>query len=121
MNKTLRDALFDYKKEVQQYTDFSNNWFVFGNTRFTPSTTIDKYKHKYFELSGVHEITMHEFRHSCVSLLINEYVKISKEKNMKIDMAKFFLMMSDRMGHTIEVMQKTYMHLFPSKMKLLTC
>ena len=33
---------------------------------------------------------------------------------MKIDTAKFFLMMSNRMGHTIEVMQETYMHLFPS-------
>ena len=29
-----------------------------------------------------------------------------------IDTAKFFLVMSDRMGHTVEVMQKTYMHLF---------
>lgn len=114
MNKTLRECLLEYKKEVMKYTDFSNNWFVFGNSRFLPTSNITRVKHKYFELSGVHEITMHEFRHSCVSLLINEYVKVSKEKNMKVDMAKFFLMMSDRMGHTVEVMQKTYMHLFPT-------
>ena len=49
-----------------------------------------------------------------MSLLINEYIKTSEEKNMKIDTAKFFLMMSERMGHSISVMQKTYMHLFPS-------
>ena len=29
-------------------------------------------------------------------------------------MSKFFLMMSNRMGHTINVMQSTYMHLFPT-------
>ena len=120
MSKTLEDTLKNYKNYLQKYADFNNNWFVFGNSRFLPQTTIDRYKHKYFEKlnknskSKVQEIKIHEFRHSHVSLLINEYVKTSKEKNMKIDMAKFFLMMSDRMGHTVEVMQKTYMHLFPT-------
>lgn len=28
--------------------------------------------------------------------------------------AKFFLKMSKRMGHTIQVIQDTYMHLFPT-------
>lgn len=114
MNKTLYETLFEYKKEVMKYKDFSNNWFVFGNTKYLSQTNIDRHKHKYFELSGVNEITIHQFRHSCVSLLINQYVKESKEKNMKIDTAKFFLMMSQRMGHSIEVMQNTYMHLFPT-------
>ena len=114
MSKTLKDCLLQYKQEVMKYSDFSESWFVFGGTRYLPKTTIARYKHKYFQLSEVHEITMHEFRHSHVSLLINEYVKTSKEKNMKIDTAKFFLMMSNRMGHTIQVMQDTYMHLFPT-------
>ena len=52
---------------------------------------------------------MHEFRHSHVSLLINEYIKSGQT-----DTTKFFIMMSNRLGHTIDVMQKTYMHLFPS-------
>lgn len=114
MSRTLREELIKYKSEMMKYSDFSESWYVFGNTRFLPKTTIARYKHKYFTLSGVHEITMHEFRHSHVSLLINEYVNTSKEKNMKIDTAKFFLMMSNRMGHTIQVMQDTYMHLFPT-------
>lgn len=33
---------------------------------------------------------MYNFRYSHVSLLINEYIKNSKEKNMKIDTANFF-------------------------------
>lgn len=114
MNKTLKEILTNYKEIVSKYEDFKESWYLFGNTRFLPKTTINRYKDKYFKLSGIHNITMHEFRHSHVSLLINEYVKVSKDKSMKIDTTKFFLMMSNRMGHTIQVMQETYMHLFPT-------
>lgn len=114
MSKTLREQLIIYKNYCKSFSDFKESWFVFGCTRFMPQTTIDTKKHHYFKLSGVREITIHEFRHSHVSLLINEYIKTSKEKNMKVDMAKFFLMLSNRMGHSIKVMQETYMHLFPT-------
>ena len=114
LSQTLYDVMIKFLEERKQYTDYDSNWFVFGDYRPLPQTTIRRYKKKYFELAELKEITLHEFRHSHVSLLINEYIKTSKEKNMKVDTAKFFLMMSNRMGHTIEVMQKTYMHLFPS-------
>ena len=114
MSKTLRNVLIQYKNSCKQYNDFREDWFVFGNSRFLPKSSISRYKKHYFKLSGVHEITIHEFRHSHVSLLINEYIKTSKEKNMKVDTSKFFLMMSNRMGHSIDVMQRTYMHLFPT-------
>ena len=114
ISQILLEQLILYKKEMIKYNDFKSNWFVFGGPRFLASTTIDNNKHKYFLLSGIKEITIHEFRHSHVSLLINEYIKKSNEKNMKIDTSKFFLMMSNRMGHSLDVMQKTYMHLFPT-------
>lgn len=109
MSSILKSQLLKYKQYTMTYTDFSNKWFVFGGSRFLPQTTIDRYKKKYFYLSGVNEITMHEFRHSHVSLLVNEYLKSGQT-----DSTKFFLMMSERMGHSIDVMQKTYMHLFPN-------
>ena len=109
MSKTLKDSLSEYKKGIKKHIDFKESWYLFGNSRFLPKSTIARYKTKYFKLSGIHEITMHEFRHSHVSLLINEYVKSGQT-----DTAKFFLMMSNRMGHTIQVMQDTYMHLFPT-------
>lgn len=111
MSKKLKNILTKYKNEVMKYTDFSEKWFVFGNTRFLPQTSISRYKHHYFKMAGLEEkeITIHEFRHSHVSLLINEYIKSGQT-----DTAKFFLMMSNRMGHSIEVMQQTYMHLFPT-------
>lgn len=114
MSSSLKETLIKYKNEVSKYTDFNENWFVFGNSRFLPETTIARKKNIYFKKAELNPITIHEFRHSHVSLLINEYINTSKTKNMKIDTAKFFLMMSNRMGHTVEVMQRTYMHLFPT-------
>ena len=46
-------------------------------------------------------------QHSHVSFLINEYVKTGQT-----DTTKFFIITSARMGHTIKVMQDTYLHLF---------
>ena len=109
MSTTLKKQLLDYKQHESRKPEYNENWFVFGENRFLPSITIDRKKHYFFELSNVKEITIHEFRHSHVSLLINEYIKTGQT-----DMAKFFLMMSNRMGHTIKVMQETYMHLFPT-------
>ena len=114
MSKTLKKELLNYQNICKQYADYDDDWFVFGNTRFLASTTIDTNKHKYFKKANIPEITIHSFRHSHVSLLVHEYIKTSKEKNMKVDTTKFFLMMSDRMGHSIKVMQETYMHLFPT-------
>ena len=108
MDKSLYNQLNEYIAYMKSFTDFKSDWFLFGGSRFLAPTTITRYKHKYFELSGVREITLHEFRHSHVSLLINQYLKTGNT-----DSTKFFLMMSSRMGHTVDVMQRTYMHLFP--------
>lgn len=109
MSKTLKEELITHYNNQKQYTDFNKDWFVFGGSMYLKPTTIDRYKHKYFEESGVHEISIHEFRHSHVSLLINEYIKSGQT-----DTSKFFVMMSVRMGHSINVMQKYYLHMFPS-------
>lgn len=94
-----------------KYEDFSNKWFIFGNTRFLPQTTIDNNIKKCFKKAKLEKytITPHEFRNSHVSLLINEYIKSGQT-----DTTKFFLIVGKRLGHTLEVMQKTYLHLFPN-------
>lgn len=103
MSKVLIDQLNEYIEYMKSFDDFSPTWFLFGGPHFMSITTIDRMKHNYFELSGVREISIHEFRHSHVSLLANEFIKKS---NAKVDTTKFFAMMSNRMGHTIDVMQK---------------
>lgn len=109
MSKTLKEQLITYKAEMTKYVDYSNKWFVFGGSRFLPLTNIDRFKNYYFKLAELEPITIHEFRHSHVSLLINEYIKSGQT-----DTTKFFLMMSNRMGHTVQVMERTYLHFFPT-------
>ena len=111
MSKILYEELKKYKDIVMQYVDFSNDWFVFGNGDFLSTYHMNKNKNKYFKEAGLEKriITIHEFRHSHVSLCINEYLKSGQS-----DSTKFFLMMSQGMGHSLRVMQETYMHLFPS-------
>ncbi len=114
MSKFLIETLLTYKNEMMKYTDFKETWFVFGNARFLPKTTINRHKDNYFKISGVRRITMHEFRHSHVSLLINEYIKQCRKLNIKIDAVKFFTMTANRLGHTMQVMIEIYLHLFPT-------
>lgn len=108
MDKSLITQLNEYIKYMQSFTDYKSSWFLFGGSKYLAPTTINRYKHKYFELANVPEITIHQFRHSHVSLLVNQYLKSGQT-----DSTKFFLMMSQRLGHSVDVMQRTYMHLFP--------
>ena len=111
MSKKLREELLKYKEFVKQYGDFSEDWFVFGNGEVVSDYQVQKHRKIYFKLADMEKemITIHEFRHSHVSVCINEYLKSGET-----DSTKFFLMMSQRMGHSLRVMQEVYMHLFPS-------
>lgn len=111
MSNILFEELNKYKEIVKQYKDFNESWFVFGNGDVLTDYWIEKKKDEYFELAGLKDklITIHEFRHSHVSLCINEYLKSGAN-----DSTKFFLMMSQRMGHSLRVMQEVYLHLFPT-------
>lgn len=109
LNDSFVQNIVNYKANRMSFKDFSNNWYVFGDVKTLSTTQLERKKHQYFELSGVKEITIHEFRHSHVSMLVNEYLKSGNT-----DSTKFFIMMSQRLGHTIPVMEKTYLHLFPN-------
>ena len=111
MSKKLREELLNYKEYVKQFSDFSEDWFVFGNGDVISDYQVQKHRKEYFKLADMEKemITIHEFRHSHVSICINEYLKSGET-----DSTKFFLMMSQRMGHSLRVMQEIYMHLFPN-------
>ncbi len=95
---------------ISQINIFPNK-FVFGDKENEPlkEHRIKYNKCHFFQLSGIDEITNHEFRHSHVSLLINEYLKLGQT-----DTTKFFELLSKRLGHSVETMRETYMHLFPN-------
>lgn len=110
IDSNLNTILYEYFKTKKQQNNFSINNFVFGDENNQPikEHRIDDNKNKYFKKAGITPITNHEFRHSHVSLLVNEYLKLGQT-----DTTKFFIIMSRRLGHSIKTMQETYLHFFP--------
>lgn len=75
--------------------------FVFGGTRPLADRTTDRAFVSYCSKAGVKKIRLHDFRHSCASLLISQGVSI--------------VAVSKRLGHTnIEQTLNTYSHMMPS-------
>lgn len=98
--KKLKELLL----EQQKYKNFSNEWFVFNNIFPLPTTTIQKRRDKLVKLSGVKRIRIHDFRHSCASLLIS--------KNANITLVAKYLGHSD-VSTTLNI----YAHFYKSDLK----
>ena len=77
MPKNLAEKLNKLYNDVSKYKNFDSKWFVFGNIFPLPTTTIQKRRDKLVELSGVKRIRIHDFRHSCASLLISKNANIT--------------------------------------------
>lgn len=105
--KNLLDDLKTMHNNAKKYTDFKNDWFVFGNTAPFKETTINKKKNIYCKLAEVKQIRIHDFRHSCASLLINKGATIS--------------LVSKYLGHSkISTTLNTYTHLYKSELEDMT-
>lgn len=113
MNDDLYNVLYKYKQEQIKYKDFTEKWYVFGGSVPISKTTADRKKEQYFKEAGVQKITSHQFRHSLTTILCQEYVKVQKENNAKIDKYSFLSALANRNGHTVETMLKYYAYLFP--------
>ena len=78
---------------------FTDDWYVFGSFEPIKRDLFRVRKNKDCELSGVKQIRIHDFRHSCASLLINNGANITL-------VAKY-------LGHTkIDETLNTYSHMF---------
>lgn len=97
------ESLKILNNDAKKYTDFSNNWFIFGNSLPFRETTIQVYKNKACKLANVKQIRIHDFRHSCASLLINKGASIA--------------LVSKYLGHSnISITLNTYTHLYKSEL-----
>lgn len=86
------------------FKDYADTWFVFGNTIPFKETNIGVKKNKYAKLAGVKQIRIHDFRHSCASLLINKGASIA--------------LVSKYLGHSnISITLNTYTHMFKSELE----
>ena len=94
-------------KEAQSYNDFNCGWFVFGNTKPFAESTIFAKKNQYCKLANLRQIRVHDFRHSCASLLINKGAKIT--------------LVSKWLGHSnITITLNTYTHLYKNELTEMT-
>jgi len=72
LTKQVKDNLKSIYEMQLKLDGFRNNWFVFGGIKPTPETTIQNHKNNYCEKANVKQIRIHDFRHSCASLLISK-------------------------------------------------
>ena len=100
-----------YENEKAIY-NFDKSMFVFGNVSYIKETTLRNHLKKYIELAQIKPknpyykkgdtiLTLHGFRHSHASLLIN----------LGLDSRD----VAERLGDTIQMVESTYYHIFPQK------
>ena len=99
----MYEDLLKYKKECKQYYGFNEEWFVFGDTTPIHPHTLRQKKNENAKKADVKQIRLHDFRHSCASLLINSGANVTI-------VAKY-------LGHAkIDETLNTYSHIFDNKM-----
>lgn len=104
MCDALVNDLLEYHAIVSKKRNFNSGFFVFGNEcgiiPFNPSTIRD-YNKRNAERAELKSIRLHDFRHSCASLLINNGASVT--------------MVAKYLGHTkIDETLNTYSHMFQS-------
>ena len=101
----LKTMLLKLCQYYGEFEGFNAKWFVFGGDRHLASQSIDNIKDSCFEFvkekygKEINRITNHEFRHSHASYLISKGITVE--------------LIAYRLGDTVEVVLKTYAHLFP--------
>lgn len=102
MADVLVDELKKLKEEMSKAKNFNEEFFAFGGSGglepFTPSSVRDR-KLKLSEKANLKNIRLHDFRHSCASLLINSGANVT--------------IVSKFLGHAdVEETLNTYSHMF---------
>lgn len=106
LDDELTDKLKHHLEEEKRIYGFNSDFFVFGNVKHISPTNFRRILNQYIQKSNCKKITPHGFRHSHVSLLIN----------LGCDSRD----VAERIGDTIEIVEKTYYHMFPEKKKVPT-
>lgn len=102
--KKLLESLKILKEQAKKKKYFKESWFVFGDELPFKETTIQHRKNKYCKLSGVKQIRIHDFRHSCASFLIQNGASI--------------VLVSKYLGHSkISITLDIYTHLYENELK----
>lgn len=103
MPNSLFEHYVEYYNQSKAYYGFKNSWYVFGQTKPINGENLRNRKTRIAKLAGVKQIRLHDFRHSCASLLINNGANV--------------MVVAKYLGHAkIDITLNTYSHLFNSKL-----
>lgn len=106
LRNSLVEELKQLKEECKKVYGFKNTWYVLGYEEPIPFTRLRDRKNRNCELAGVKQIRLHDFRHSCASLLISRGANIT--------------LVARYLGHTkIDETLNTYSHFFKSDLDVL--
>ena len=101
--KEVINDLKELKNHYMEFTNFKEAWFVFGGELPIGDDAIRRRKINNCKIAKVKEIRIHDFRHSCASLLISQGADITL-------VAKF-------LGHSkIDETLNTYSHMYGNKL-----
>ena len=104
--RVMNDLILYYNQAKRQY-GFNNSWFVFGDKEPLHRNTLRSAKIRFAKEANVKDIRLHDFRHSCASILINNGASI--------------MVVAKYLGHTkIDETLNTYSHLFKNKLDEIT-
>jgi integrase len=67
----LFEELTEFKRQLKKYKSYRDTWFVFGDKNPIGTHKMNNWKNSYCKKAGIKQIRLHDFRHSCVSALIN--------------------------------------------------
>lgn len=76
MPEILTNSLKKAKLEAKQLNGFNENYFIAWDTFPISSNVLAERKNTNCEKACVKQIRLHDFRHSCASLLINKGANI---------------------------------------------
>lgn len=100
----LLEDLKQLYDDSTRYYKFNDEWYVFGDVDPMPETTLRDRKTKNAFKAGVKDIRVHDFRHSCASLLIDSGANITL-------VAKY-------LGHSkIDETLNTYSHMYQNRLE----
>ena len=98
--KVTMIALNNLFNEQSKIYGFEKNWYIFGGLESLPRTTITRTKDRIIDNLPIKRITLHEFRHSHVTLLRKLGYTVKQ--------------VAHRIGDTETTVIETYSHLFES-------
>ncbi|MDD8049053.1 MAG: site-specific integrase [Thomasclavelia sp.] len=97
LDNTTNNMLDDYHNYCMKLDGYSDSFYIFGEQLPLPPETIRRWLKKGIKESGVKDIRLHDFRHSHVSMLINEGMPV--------------IAIAGRIGDTTSTVLDVYSHL----------